>query len=172
MDYQVWNGMENGGLSMESERRIIDDAGHPIAIDVGQIIDVSPIAIDVGQTIDVGQPITINSVRYIGDDENLLYNGLNANEDSFPLHSFKILSSEELTIRDMRIRLIAFHQWLKIEQADLEEECGADLNGLIDKLEETFPELSEESEDSLDTIEYDNETVRNLFYYDGPHMLF
>lgn len=35
-------------------------------------------------------------------------------------------------------KLNEFYLWLKEEQADLEEECGMDLSGIIDKLEETF----------------------------------
>lgn len=39
-------------------------------------------------------------------------------------------------------RIKMFHQWLLEEQKDLEEECGANLSGIVDKLEETFPEIS------------------------------
>jgi hypothetical protein len=59
---------------------------------------------------------------------------------------FTVLSPEESALQDVFKRLKDFHQWLKEEHEDLAEECGADLNGLVDKLEETFPELCGEPE--------------------------
>lgn len=44
-------------------------------------------------------------------------------------------------------RVREFYAWLQEEQKDLEEECGADLSALVDKLEEMFPELSGENEE-------------------------
>lgn len=56
--------------------------------------------------------------------------------------NFKVLSPAESALNCMVGRIKEFHQWLCEEQKDLEEECGADLSGLIDRLEENFPELS------------------------------
>ncbi len=77
---------------------------------------------------------TISTPEYVGEMQ--------------PAPEFTILSPEASALNNLLERLNEFRQWLQEEQCDLEEECGADLSGLIDKLEETFPELSGECETS------------------------
>jgi len=60
---------------------------------------------------------------------------------------FKILSPDEAALQNVLVRIKEFHQWIKEERNDLEEECESDLSALVDKLEETFPELSGESDE-------------------------
>lgn len=63
--------------------------------------------------------------------------------DSLPVN-FEVLSPEKAATNNIINRVLEFYGWLKEEQGDLEEECGADLSGLIDKMEEIFPEVSGE----------------------------
>ena len=44
---------------------------------------------------------------------------------------------------ELLLRLKDFYQWMKDEQHGLEQECGTDLGGIIDKLEEIFGELND-----------------------------
>lgn len=79
--------------------------------------------------------------------------------------NFEILSHDQSALRNVLGRIKEFHQWLGEEQSDLEEECGADLSAIVDKLEETFPELSGEAEDGLVTPSPHIDFDRDIEYF-------
>jgi hypothetical protein len=111
--------------------------------------------------------VTVDDIQYvmeesyISDDHIVLDPAyINGSDNTI---SFQILSPEQSALQSMSDRIRMFHQWLLEEQKDLEEECNVDLSGLIDKLEETFPEISGEPEtsDGLD----DQENIFNTEEY-------
>jgi hypothetical protein len=84
------------------------------------------------------------------------------------LASGGVISPAESKFKDLLNRIMEFHKWLEREQESLEEESGADLSGVIDKLEETFSELSEEI-NCEHTITYLNsQLISNVRIYPGP----
>ena len=105
----------------------------------------------------------INSIKYINNnqihtDDNQLY--INDNQSSVDDNQLYINDNQSSVddkyyfsdpnksekFEDLLNRVVEFYQWMTEEQKDLEEESDADLSGIIDKLEEIFPELYIESD--------------------------
>jgi hypothetical protein len=116
-----------------------------------------------GEIIGEISNVSIGNTTNIPQIYNMEVNGepghLNVNGDFLPVslaYDIKTLSTADI----LKQKIADFYQWLKEEQKDLEEECGADLGGVVDKMEEMFSE--ELDEENIFNVEEDQEYHREL----------
>lgn len=127
-------------------------------IDENGLEVVDPNSITYVQAANFGLDDTTHDAQAVnvGHIDQVQYPIVNMND----LYNYNIGSSVNNSLYNgLLSRLKEFHQWLNDEQPDLEEECGSDLSGIIDKLEETFSELCTDEHDQY--LEYFGNSVRS-----------